>query len=264
MKTSLGAKILAQPTPVWVIGSYDQDGRPNAMTAAWCGVCCSKPPCLTVSIQPQRHSFAGIMQRKAFTVNIGSCDQAEIVDYFGMASGKTEDKFQKTGMTPVKGEMVDQSLCLQPGNQGLSPDRRLFGSGIQSWQGLSAILSGAVSRSRPCSMNVNGLDHEPVFHLLHPRSPQGAQTNLPEMRSQPGRARGQKKPNRALFALRSGDSAEEDPFMFVTTCGGTQTHCLRHSGDLDDRGLGGDVDLTDSQPGEPRNRFLVDTSILCV
>lgn len=107
MKTSLGAKILAQPTPVWVIGSYDQDGRPNAMTAAWCGVCCSKPPCLTVSIQPQRHSFAGIMERKAFTVNIGSCDQAEIVDYFGMASGKTEDKFQKTGMTPVKGEMVD-------------------------------------------------------------------------------------------------------------------------------------------------------------
>jgi flavin reductase (DIM6/NTAB) family NADH-FMN oxidoreductase RutF len=107
MKTSLGPKILAQPAPVWVIGSYDPDGTPNAMTAAWCGICCSKPPCLAVSIQPQRHSFAGIMERKAFTVNIGSCDQAEIVDYFGMASGKTEDKFQKTGMTPVRGEMVD-------------------------------------------------------------------------------------------------------------------------------------------------------------
>ncbi|WP_462323798.1 flavin reductase family protein [Desulfoplanes sp.] len=107
MKTSLGPKILAQPAPVWAIGSYAPDGTPNVMTAAWCGVCCSKPPCLTVSIQPQRHSFAGIMERGAFTVNIGSSGQAAIVDYFGMASGKDANKFEKTGMTPVKGEMVD-------------------------------------------------------------------------------------------------------------------------------------------------------------
>ncbi len=107
MKKSLGPKILAQPAPVWAIGSYDIDGVPNVMTAAWCGVCCSKPPCLAVSIQPQRHSFAGIMQRKAFTVNIASAAQAAVVDYFGMASGKNENKFEKTGMTPVKGEMVD-------------------------------------------------------------------------------------------------------------------------------------------------------------
>jgi flavin reductase (DIM6/NTAB) family NADH-FMN oxidoreductase RutF len=107
MKTSLGPKILAQPTPVWVIGSYDQTGAPNVMTAAWCGVCCSKPPCLAVSIQPPRHSFAAIMERKAFTVNIASSSQAAVVDYFGMVSGKNKDKFQQTGMTPVRGEMVD-------------------------------------------------------------------------------------------------------------------------------------------------------------
>ncbi len=107
MKQSLGPKILAQPAPVWVIGSYGLDGRPNVMTAAWCGVCCSKPPCLAVSIQPQRLSFAGIMEHKAFTVNIGSADQAAMVDYFGMVSGNKEDKFHKTGMTPVKGEMVN-------------------------------------------------------------------------------------------------------------------------------------------------------------
>ncbi|GAU08334.1 flavin reductase family protein [Desulfoplanes formicivorans] len=107
MKQSLGPKILAQPTPAWVIGSYDQTGAPNVMTAAWCGVCCSKPPCLTVSIQTPRHSFAAIMERKAFTVNIASAHQAAEVDYFGMVSGKNVDKFQTTGMTPVRGEMVD-------------------------------------------------------------------------------------------------------------------------------------------------------------
>jgi flavin reductase (DIM6/NTAB) family NADH-FMN oxidoreductase RutF len=107
MKTSLGPKILAQPAPVWVIGSYDSHGNPNVMTAAWCGVCCSKPPCLAVSIQTPRHSFPGIVEHKAFTVNIGSVDQVKEVDYFGMVSGKKEDKFKATGMTPVKGEFVN-------------------------------------------------------------------------------------------------------------------------------------------------------------
>lgn len=45
MKQSLGAKTLATPTPVWLIGSYDAEVRPNIMTAAWGGICCSQPPC---------------------------------------------------------------------------------------------------------------------------------------------------------------------------------------------------------------------------
>ena len=39
MKESLGAKTLAVPTPVWVVGTYDENDRPNFMTAAWGGVC---------------------------------------------------------------------------------------------------------------------------------------------------------------------------------------------------------------------------------
>jgi len=39
MKESLGAKTWAAPTPVWVVGTYDEKGRPNFMTAAWGGVC---------------------------------------------------------------------------------------------------------------------------------------------------------------------------------------------------------------------------------
>ena len=48
MKQSLGAKTLIYPTPVLVVGSYDADGRPNVMTAAWGGIACSKPPCVSV------------------------------------------------------------------------------------------------------------------------------------------------------------------------------------------------------------------------
>ena len=107
MKTSLGPKIVAQPAPVWVIGSYDRKGNPNVMTAAWCGVCCSKPPCLAVSIQTPRYSFPGITEHNAFTVNIGSVDQVNAVDYFGMVSGSKEDKLKIAGMTPVRGEKVN-------------------------------------------------------------------------------------------------------------------------------------------------------------
>ena len=51
MKKSLGASTLAEPTPLWCVGTYDKDGKPNVMAAAWGGICCSKPPCVTVSIR---------------------------------------------------------------------------------------------------------------------------------------------------------------------------------------------------------------------
>ena len=44
MKRSLGADVLVGATTVWVVGTYDKEGKPNLMTAAWGGVCCSDPP----------------------------------------------------------------------------------------------------------------------------------------------------------------------------------------------------------------------------
>ncbi len=37
MKKSLGASILVGATTVWVVGTYDREGKPNIMTAAWGG-----------------------------------------------------------------------------------------------------------------------------------------------------------------------------------------------------------------------------------
>jgi hypothetical protein len=65
-----GAKPLALTAPVWVIGSYGEDGAPCLMTAAWCGVCCSEPACVAVAVRKSRLSHANIAARKAFTVNI--------------------------------------------------------------------------------------------------------------------------------------------------------------------------------------------------
>ena len=107
MKRSLGARTLLYTHPVVVIGTYDRNGRPNAMTAAWAGICCSSPPCVAVSLQKPRYTYRNITEQKAFTVNIPSGDHVREADFFGMVSGKDTDKFAASGLTPVKGTMVD-------------------------------------------------------------------------------------------------------------------------------------------------------------
>ncbi len=107
MKKSIGAKTLVYPTPVFVVGTYDKDGKPNVMTAAWGGICCSKPPCVAVSLRKPRYSYKNIIERKAFTVNITPQKYVKESDYFGIASGRNKDKFAASGLTPVKSDLVD-------------------------------------------------------------------------------------------------------------------------------------------------------------
>ncbi len=106
-KKSLGAKTIAPPSPVWVIGSYDTAGRPNMMTSAWVGVCCSKPPCVMIALREATYTHGNIMERKAYTVNIPSVKYAREVAYFGSVSGRDVDKLAATSLTAVKSELVD-------------------------------------------------------------------------------------------------------------------------------------------------------------
>jgi flavin reductase (DIM6/NTAB) family NADH-FMN oxidoreductase RutF len=104
---SLGAKTLAMPCPVWVIGSYEKAGKPNVMTASWAAICCSQPPMITVSLRKATYTYGNIMESKAFTVNIPSEAQASAAAYFGSVSGRDVDKFAASGLTPVKSDLVN-------------------------------------------------------------------------------------------------------------------------------------------------------------
>ncbi len=106
-KISLGAKTAIIPAPVWVIGSYDKEGKPNLMTAAWVGICASTPPSVTACLRKATYTHGNIMGRKAFTVNIASESLARYAAYVGRVSGRSQDKFLKTGLTPVKSTRVD-------------------------------------------------------------------------------------------------------------------------------------------------------------
>ena len=107
MKTSLGAKTLVYPAPVFIVGTYDAEGKANVMTVAWGGICCSKPPCVSISVRKATYTHGNLRERKAFTVSIPSRDYAVAADYFGVASGRDGDKFAATGLSPVRSDLVD-------------------------------------------------------------------------------------------------------------------------------------------------------------
>jgi flavin reductase (DIM6/NTAB) family NADH-FMN oxidoreductase RutF len=110
VKQSLGAKTIACPSPVWCIGSYDKNNKPNIMTASWAGICCSRPPAISVSLRKATYTYQSLIDSKAFTVNIPSQHYAKEVDYIGITSGKDTDKFQVTGLTPVHSDKVNAPL----------------------------------------------------------------------------------------------------------------------------------------------------------
>ncbi|WP_254059026.1 flavin reductase family protein [Methanogenium sp. MK-MG] len=107
MKKSISPVPLLCPGPVLIICTYGSDGRPDAMTAAWGGICCSEPPCISLGIQQTRYTWENITKHGEFMVCIPSEALVEETDFFGIASGRNLDKFQETGLTPVKSDIIE-------------------------------------------------------------------------------------------------------------------------------------------------------------
>jgi flavin reductase (DIM6/NTAB) family NADH-FMN oxidoreductase RutF len=90
-----------------VVGTYDKEGKPNMMTAAWGGVCCSQPPCVAVSLRKATYTYENIRERKAFTVNVPPSDYVKETDYVGIYSGRNTDKLSVAKLTPIRSGLVD-------------------------------------------------------------------------------------------------------------------------------------------------------------
>ncbi|MEA1925339.1 MAG: flavin reductase family protein [Candidatus Altiarchaeota archaeon] len=106
MKKNIGPATIVHPHPVFVVGSFNREGKPNMMAVSWGGICCSKPPCVAVSVRKETQTYRNIIQSKAFTVNIPSEEHVKEVDYVGIACGADTDKFRDTKLTPVESELV--------------------------------------------------------------------------------------------------------------------------------------------------------------
>lgn len=67
MRKDFGAKPFTYPQPVLILGSYDKDGNPDAMNAAWGGISGGNE--ISMCISAGHKSTKNIIERKAFTVS---------------------------------------------------------------------------------------------------------------------------------------------------------------------------------------------------
>ena len=109
-KKELKPAIALYPTPVVLVTSVGENGRPNICTLAWVGVLCSDPPKIGISIRPSRYSNELIRKTKEYVVNIPTADIVKETDYCGMVTGKTVDKFKETKLTPMEAKKVKPPL----------------------------------------------------------------------------------------------------------------------------------------------------------
>lgn len=113
MKTPLPGQTVLLPSPVLIVGTYGADGRPNIMNAAWGGIACSTPPCMSVSLRAATLTYDNIKRTRAFTINIPSRDYVREADFVGMVSGRDHEKFDEAGLTPVRSQLVDAPIVAE-------------------------------------------------------------------------------------------------------------------------------------------------------
>lgn len=112
MRKNFGAKPIVYPQPVFIIGSYDENGVPNAMNAAWGGI--SEENEISICLSPEHKTVKNILTRGAFTVSIATTDFVTACDYVGIISANDiPNKLEKAGFHTVKSEFVDAPIILE-------------------------------------------------------------------------------------------------------------------------------------------------------
>ena len=106
MRKNFGSKAWCYPMPVFIVGTYDENGKPNAMNAAWGGI--DYDDQINLCLSAEHKSTINLQKAKAFTVSMGTVEQLVACDYVGITSGnKVEDKFEKAGWHATKSEFVN-------------------------------------------------------------------------------------------------------------------------------------------------------------
>ncbi len=106
MRKNFGAQTWLYPMPVLIVGTYDENGSPDAMNAAWGGIHDTNQ--IGVCIDPGHKTAKNLLARKAFTVSVGDAAHTVECDFLGLVSGNREpDKPGKAGFHVRRAEFVD-------------------------------------------------------------------------------------------------------------------------------------------------------------
>lgn len=109
MRKNFGKKTWLYPMPVLIVGTYGEDGVPNAMNAAWGGI--YDTDLVMVCLSDDHKTTENIKRTGAFTISFATVDTVVPCDYVGIVSANdVPDKFARAGFHATKSELVNAPI----------------------------------------------------------------------------------------------------------------------------------------------------------
>lgn len=101
------------PLPVVLVSAAEEGKAGNLITVAWTGTVCTDPPMVSISVRPERHSYGLLRQTGEFALNLTTERMVRAVDYCGVVSGRTHDKFAETGLHAEAARQIGAPLVAE-------------------------------------------------------------------------------------------------------------------------------------------------------
>ena len=168
MRTDIGAKEILFPMPVLIVGTYDENGKPDAMNAAWGGIGDTKE--VFLCLDGSHKTVKNLLKTKEFTVSPANLAGVIPADYVGIeSSNKVENKIEKSGLHAEKSKNVNapafEEFPVTLECRLKSYDEKtshLFGEIVNITADESVLTDGKIdiSKLKPISYN-------PVAHTYH-------------------------------------------------------------------------------------------------
>jgi len=109
MRKNFGQKTWVYPMPVLIVGTYDENGIPDAMNAAWGGVYDYNQ--IMLCLAHSHKTTDNIKKTGAFTVSFATKKTVVPCDFVGIVSAnKVPDKLEKAGFHTTKSEFVNAPI----------------------------------------------------------------------------------------------------------------------------------------------------------
>ena len=109
MRKNFEQKTWLYPMPVLIVGTYDENGIPNAMNAAWGGIYDTN--LVMVCLADDHKTTENIKKTEAFTLSFATSNTVAQCDYVGIVSANdVPNKFEKAGFHAIKSEFVNAPI----------------------------------------------------------------------------------------------------------------------------------------------------------
>lgn len=108
MLKEINARPVIAPEPVLIVGTFDKDGRPDAMNVAWGGQCSGRM--VALNIGSTHKTTENMRLQQAFTLHIADVDRVALSDYFGITPGRKIDKFAVSRAAYTTGKLVNAPI----------------------------------------------------------------------------------------------------------------------------------------------------------